>query len=173
MSHSSSVLDSMRVPGTGIFFLGCFESRVTVLSQQRRALNLVDAIIAEGKTVRSHGRVAVVGGGAAGLTAAAAFAVAAPALRVDLFERQGTLMYLQRSSDRDLHPHIYDWPMSRPKRTPDCPCWIGGPDPPGRSPHKSPVPSIRSRVSSATGSRSTRSVSSPQLIRSIAIPGAC
>ena len=112
MSHSSSVLDSMRVPGTGIFFLGCFESRVTVLSQQRRALNLVDAIIAEGKTVRSHGRVAVVGGGAAGLTAAAAFAVAAPALRVDLFERQGTLMYLQRSSDRDLHPHIYDWPMT-------------------------------------------------------------
>jgi ankyrin repeat protein len=109
MIDSSSILDCARVPGTGVFFLGCFESRVTVLSQQRRALNLVDAILTE-QIVRPHGRVAIVGAGAAGLTAAAAFAVTSPELRIDLFERQSDLMHLQRSSDRDLHPHIYDWP---------------------------------------------------------------
>jgi hypothetical protein len=71
MSHASTVLDSARVADTGVFFLGCFESRVTVLSQQRRALNLVDAILTE-QIVRPHGRVAIVGAGAAGITAAAA-----------------------------------------------------------------------------------------------------
>ncbi|WP_159013528.1 NAD(P)-binding protein [Acidisoma sp. S159] len=105
----SLILTGARVPGTCIFFLGCFESRVTVLSQQRRALNLVDALLAE-QIVRPRGRVAIIGAGASGLTAAAAFAVAAPNLRIDLFERSSDLMHLQRPSDRDLHPHIYDWP---------------------------------------------------------------
>lgn len=111
MVDSSPILTAARVPDTCAFFLGCFESRVTVLSQQRRALNLVDALLAE-QIVRPHGRVAIVGAGASGLTAAAAFAVAAPNLRIDLFERSSDLMHLQRPSDRDLHPHIYDWPAA-------------------------------------------------------------
>jgi hypothetical protein len=69
------VIAEARVPETKIFFLGFFESRVTVLSQQRRALNLVDAIIASAEIVRPNGRVAIVGGGVSGMTAAAAFAV--------------------------------------------------------------------------------------------------
>jgi hypothetical protein len=41
-----AVIREARVPSTSVFFLGCFASRVTLLSQQRRALNLVDAILA-------------------------------------------------------------------------------------------------------------------------------
>jgi ankyrin repeat protein len=100
-----------QVPGTSIFFLGCFDTRVTVLSQQRRALNLVDAILTA-NVIRPRGRVAIVGGGASGVTAAAAFAVAAPDLQaIHLYERTAHLLHLQRGSDRHLHPHIYDWPL--------------------------------------------------------------
>lgn len=113
MMEVGDVLNSTRVPGTKLFFLGCFDSRVTVLSQQRRALNLVDAILSAGNLVRPNGRVAIVGGGVAGVTAAAAFAIAAPNLkRIDLFERETELLHLQLHSDRDLHPFIYDWPTA-------------------------------------------------------------
>jgi tetratricopeptide (TPR) repeat protein len=105
------VIAEARVPGTNIFFLGCFESRLTVLSQQRRALNLVDALIASEEIVRPNGRVAIVGGGISGMTAAAAFAVAARELQsIDLFEQTDRLLHLQTNSDRYLHPHLYDWP---------------------------------------------------------------
>jgi ankyrin repeat protein len=111
MTEIEDVLKATRVPDTKLFFLGCFDSRVTVLSQQRRALNLVDAMLATENLVRPDGRVAIVGGGVAGVTAAAAFAVAAPSLkRIDLFERESELLHLQLHSDRDLHPFIYDWP---------------------------------------------------------------
>jgi hypothetical protein len=86
---------------------------VTVLSQQRRALNLVDAIIASAETVRSNGRVAIIGGGVSGMTATAAFAVGARGLQsIDLFEQLDKMLHLQVNSDRYLHPHLYDWPAA-------------------------------------------------------------
>jgi hypothetical protein len=107
---SHLVLDTARVPDTSIFFLGCHNARVTVLSQQRRALNLIDAILASG-IVRPNGRIAIIGGGIAGLTAGAGLAVAAKRLKaIDLYESQDRLLHLQEHSDRHLHPHIYDWP---------------------------------------------------------------
>ena len=108
---SAELLGQAEIPEeSGIFFLGTFESRVTVLSQQIRALNLVDAILQEHR-VRHNGRVAIIGGGAAGLTAAAAFATSLPAsASVELYERRPELLHVQRESDRYLHPHIYDWP---------------------------------------------------------------
>lgn len=116
MSHPLDpwqVIAEARVPETKIFFLGCFESRVTVLSQQRRALNLVDAIITSGEIIRPRGRVAIIGGGVSGITAAAAFAVGAPELQsIDLFEQLDKMLHLQINSDRHLHPHLYDWPAS-------------------------------------------------------------
>jgi ankyrin repeat protein len=113
MTEAEDVLKATRVPDTKLFFLGCFDARVTVLSQQRRALNLVDAILSTENLIRPEGRVAVVGGGVAGVTAAAAFAVGAPSLkRIDLFERESELLHLQLHSDRDLHPFIYDWPTA-------------------------------------------------------------
>ena len=43
---TAELLRSMKVPDTkSIFVLGCLESRVTMLAQQIRALNLVDAIV--------------------------------------------------------------------------------------------------------------------------------
>lgn len=106
------IIAASRVPNTdSVYFLGCFESRVTLYAQQVRALNLVDAIIASGR-VRHNGRVAVVGGGAAGITAAAAFALEMPDLQaIDLYEFKDELLHLQvGSTHRYLHPHIYDWP---------------------------------------------------------------
>lgn len=100
------VLSSSRVPGKeNVFFLGCFESRVTLYAQQVRALNLVDAIVATGK-VRPNGRVAIVGAGAAGVTAAAAFALEMPQLQgIDLYDRQNVALHLQIDSPhRYLHP---------------------------------------------------------------------
>jgi NADH dehydrogenase FAD-containing subunit len=95
-----AVIREARVPSTSVFFLGCIASRVTLLSQQRRALNLVDAILAT-DFVRTDGRVAIVGAGAAGVTAAAAFAVAAPELKqIDLFEKCDGPLHLQQESDR-------------------------------------------------------------------------
>ena len=90
MITPADIIQTVRVPNTNsVFFLGCFENRVTLYSQQVRALNLVDAILDQ-QLVREHGKVAIVGGRAAGITAAAALAKAAPALqKIDLFEARG------------------------------------------------------------------------------------
>jgi hypothetical protein len=100
-----------RVPGTrSVFFLGCFEKRVTVYSQQVRAINLAAAILDQ-DLVRANGKVAIVGGGAAGLTAAVAFAKGAPRLRaIHVYEKRPEVLQLQQNSGRYLHPHSYDWP---------------------------------------------------------------
>ena len=107
----AKIIKASHVPGThSVFFLGCFEKRVTLYSQQVRALNLVAAILDQRK-VRPAGRVAIVGGGAAGITTAVAFAKAAPELEaIDVYEVHNEVLHLQQSSKRFLHPHIYDWP---------------------------------------------------------------
>lgn len=106
------IVETALVTGTKrVLVLGCFEQRVTVYSQQVRALNLVDAILSQGLVRQNGGRVAIVGGGVAGMTAAVAFAKAAPNLAtLDLFERRPSTLDFQRNSRRFLHPHFYDWP---------------------------------------------------------------
>lgn len=106
------IVEAALVTGTKrVLVLGCFEQRVTVYSQQVRALNLVDAILSQGLVRLNGGKVAIVGGGVAGMTAAVAFAKAAPDLaRLDLFERRPSTLEFQRNSRRFLHPHFYDWP---------------------------------------------------------------
>lgn len=105
------IIDEALIPGThSVFVLGSFEQRVTVYSQQVRALNLVDAILSRG-LLQKNGSVAIIGGGAAGVTAAVALARAAPNLRaLDLFESRPNVLDLQHNSSRYLHPHFYDWP---------------------------------------------------------------
>ncbi|NVD72273.1 FAD-dependent oxidoreductase [Duganella sp. BJB1802] len=96
--------------GHPVFFLGCFERRVTFYSQQVRAFNLAHALISA-KAVRDHGHMAIVGGGIAGATLAAAMAQALPGLKITIFEQGDSLFYLQRGGrDRFVHPHIFDWP---------------------------------------------------------------
>ncbi|MEW6282646.1 MAG: FAD-dependent oxidoreductase [Candidatus Eremiobacterota bacterium] len=99
----SDVLEAARVPGSaGLFVLGCFERNVSIYLQQVRALNLAWGL-------RDAGRVAVIGGGFAGLTAAAG--LTALGVRVSLFERQPELLSLQRGNRvRWIHPHIHEWP---------------------------------------------------------------
>lgn len=110
-SNAQVIADSQASATPCIYVLGCLEQRVTLYSQQVRALNLVSALLNEG-IIGSKSRVAIVGGGGAGLTAAAALALAVPDLKaLDLYEQKPDLLHLQlKSPHRYLHPHLYDWP---------------------------------------------------------------
>ncbi|MEM5440186.1 ABC-three component system protein [Paraburkholderia diazotrophica] len=91
-----------------LFFLGPLDRRITFFSQQVRALRLVHALYSQDRFSDSP-RVAVVGGGAAGITAA--FGCGLLGCRVDLIESTTGLFHLQSKSTRFLHPHIYEWPL--------------------------------------------------------------
>lgn len=93
----------------GFYVIGCYDTRITFYSQQVRALELTHALQHE-HLIRANARIAVIGGGAAGLTAAAGLALQ-PGTNVRLFERSDVLLPLQRDSRRRrLDPHIYEWP---------------------------------------------------------------
>lgn len=98
-----------RVPDSHqVYILGSFARRVTLYSQQVRALNLVYALFKTGKLDRGR-EIAVVGGGAAGLTAAAGAAFRGA--RVTLFDEvEGPMELQQNNRQRWIHPYIYDWP---------------------------------------------------------------
>lgn len=108
----AEVIAGCQATTTGsLYIVGCLERRVTLYSQQVRALNLVHALIETGKLTATT-KIAVVGAGAAGLTAAAAVVRAFPDIRnLDVYERMPELLHLQTAShSRSLHPHLYDWP---------------------------------------------------------------
>lgn len=85
------------------------QPRVTLRSQQVRALNLAFALDRSG-TLRPRASVAVLGGGVAGVTAAAALSQRGHTVTV--FERRPGLIPLQAgSTQRFLHPRLIDWPQ--------------------------------------------------------------
>ncbi|WP_022976824.1 ABC-three component system protein [Nevskia ramosa] len=89
--------------------IGAFDSRITFYSQQVRALSIVHALKATG-VLNDGVHVAVVGAGAAGVTAAAAAALLGN-VHVHLYEREDDVLPMQRAtSRRRLDPHIYGWP---------------------------------------------------------------
>ncbi|MDO8405169.1 MAG: hypothetical protein Q7T27_16905 [Pseudomonas sp.] len=93
----------------GLYVLGCYDKRITFYSQQVRALSLVHALHAEGY-LSAPKRIAVIGAGAAGVTAAAALALITDS-EVVLFERSHELMPIQKATlRRNIDPHIFDWP---------------------------------------------------------------
>ena len=104
-----------------LFVLGSFDDSVTVLSQQIRALNLAQALIESelvGALDEPRKRLAIVGGGFAGLTLAAALLKKKAALDITIFEECDTLLPLQQGSDsRWLHPRIYNWPADDSEMT--------------------------------------------------------
>ncbi|WP_167544344.1 NAD(P)-binding protein [Duganella sacchari] len=105
----SNIIELLQVPNqAGLFILGCFARRVTIYSQQVRAINLIDALAGQGYLTPAS-KVAVVGAGFSGLTAAAALTKLG--IRPTLYDTQTASMHLQRSCvTRYIHPHIYDWP---------------------------------------------------------------
>jgi hypothetical protein len=107
-----------QVPGyPRHFVLSPFERPVSVTSQQVRALNLVYALLQEHVLARTHRgreatrrtpRLAVIGAGAAGVTAAAYAAMRG--CKVTVFEKQRRELTLFSDSSRYLHPRLFDWP---------------------------------------------------------------
>lgn len=108
--QAAKVLEYMQVgdPFPNCYYIGKGASRVTFQSQQIRALNLVWAL-KEADLLGKGKRVAVIGGGLAGLTAALAARWCDATVR--LFEERPDLMHLQRGCHlRYIHPNILDWP---------------------------------------------------------------
>lgn len=109
-ANPKRILSTYCIPNVGLYLLGTFDVGVTVLSQQIRALNLAWALV-ETERVPADKRIAVVGGGFAGLTIAAGLLRKEAQVHITIFERRDTLLPLQQGSDtRWLHPRIYDWP---------------------------------------------------------------
>lgn len=121
------IVKYMRVED-GLYVVGCLERRVTLHSQQIRALNLVYSLRTL-DLVPEDGVVLIVGGGVAGLTAAAG--AARLGLHVTLLEREPELLHLQRNNTkRWIHPRIYDWPASdstQPEAVVPLLCWKAAP----------------------------------------------
>jgi pyridine nucleotide-disulfide oxidoreductase len=99
----------MAVPAhPRVYAIGAAASRLTFLSQQHRALNLIWALRVKGELLPET-RVAVVGGGLAGVTAAAGAHLLGA--KVTLLERKAEILHLQRGTQlRFIQPNIYDWP---------------------------------------------------------------
>lgn len=116
LARASAIADSFRVQSQPLFVIGTLNTGVTVLSQQVRALNLVWGLVSSGRVPTGANdprvRIAIVGGGFAGLTAAAGLIKKGAKADITVFERRDTVLPLQQGSDtRWVHPHIYDWPM--------------------------------------------------------------
>jgi Pyruvate/2-oxoglutarate dehydrogenase complex, dihydrolipoamide dehydrogenase (E3) component, and related enzymes len=117
---SQELLDSYRVDSERYAIGPFFADGVTILKQQIRALNLIFAL-AETKRIRNEldgvgaaekaRDIAVIGGGVAGMTAAAAATKLGN--NVWHFEQRPELCHLQAGCDtRAVAPHIYDWPKA-------------------------------------------------------------
>jgi hypothetical protein len=97
--------------GSARFAVGAFERNVTLFRQQVRALNLIYSLAESTSGVEPGGRIAVIGGGAFGVTAAAA--AASIGYEVRLYERYQELMPHQRGCDtRWINPRYYEWPSA-------------------------------------------------------------
>lgn len=124
-----TILDRLAIgpPYNDVYWIGRRAVRLTFLSQQQRALNLVWALKETGKI--GPGRdVTVVGAGIAGITAA--FAAYHLGARVQLIENKQDELHLQRGCQlRFVHPHVLDWPdPSADVPMTDLPCLNWGAD---------------------------------------------
>jgi tetratricopeptide (TPR) repeat protein len=93
----------------GVFVIGCADTyRNTVISQQNRALTLVNAL-AKARRLKTGQTVGVVGGGVAGLTAA--MQCVKKGAKVTVFEKsQDVLSMFHEANHRFLHPSLFNWP---------------------------------------------------------------
>lgn len=110
-SKIATVLKQSAIPEIeNVYLLGNNARRVTFHSQQRRAFNLIWALFQTGK-LKKGDRVAIIGGGLAGLTAA--IGANAKDCSVTLYEQGQEVLGLWSGNDtRYVHPNIYDWPKT-------------------------------------------------------------
>lgn len=102
------ILSSRPNNWEGLYVIGCFDHRITVFTQQARALSLVRALFESGDLTAGQ-EVGIVGAGAAGITAAVA--AARLGCSVTLYDERDLPLTMQAAANhRYLHPHIYDWP---------------------------------------------------------------
>jgi hypothetical protein len=108
MTPANDILNRMRI-ADGVYLVGVFVRGVTIFKQQIRSLNLIWALKQAGH-ISTETRVGIIGGGFAGLTAAAALLTQRPR-ELYIFEKRAVFCPLQQGCDiRWVHPHIYDWP---------------------------------------------------------------
>jgi len=113
LTERAKAVEATFLVHPGLYLIGSLERGLTVYNQQLRAHNLVWALWElhkhnNGEDIR---RVAIVGGGIAGLTTAACFLPLFQNASITLFEQLWDLCPLQQGSDnRWLHPRIYEWP---------------------------------------------------------------
>ena len=112
MSDSNEALEILEltlIPGSlpPVYAVGLVASRITFADQQRRAINIISALLTEGR-IRAGDELAVIGAGIAGTTAAV-FA-RQQGLRVTVFEKYDDPFSIQQGSGRWVHPNIFDWP---------------------------------------------------------------
>lgn len=106
----NSYLDASRF-SEGIYVVGVTQTGVTVYNQQVRSLNLTYVLTQNNLINAANPKIAIIGGGIAGITAASSFILKHPSCEVSLFEQHADLCPLQQGSDsRWLHPNIYEWP---------------------------------------------------------------
>jgi FAD dependent oxidoreductase len=159
-----TTLSNYRLPDHPLYLVGIFARGVTVYSQQIRAFNLIWALVEQGILAcklkedapdpGNRASIAIIGGGFAGLTAAAALLKKGVHADITIFEQRDTLLPLQHGSDtRWLHPRIYNWPADDSESAvADLPLLARGPRPRAYallSSQKAPVrnPCVRNELS--------------------------
>src|SRR4051812_43244684 len=99
-STEQQLLDLMRAPAdrwSRVFILGSLERRVTLASQQSRALNLIHSLATQPAWTTQRPRIAVIGAGVAGVMAAVA--AADKGASVTILDREHEAL----STQRDCH----------------------------------------------------------------------
>lgn len=92
-----------------ICFVGVFEKRITVYSQQVRSLNLIHSL-SKINILKKESKVAIIGGGVAGLTISRACSHKGCQL-IDLYEQGNQFIGIWKNSkQRWISPHIFHWP---------------------------------------------------------------
>jgi len=110
-NDAEKILQQSQVSGiNNVYILGCTDTRVTFNTQQIRAFNLIWALFDQ-KKITSDSKVAIIGGGLSGMTAAAALKTVK--CKTTLYHDKATLMNIQEKSlGRYIHPNVYDWPKA-------------------------------------------------------------
>lgn len=110
LDRANAIANSYRL-SERVYLLGSLERGLTIHSQQLRAHNLSWALARlHDENIDPFKKVAIVGGGIAGLTAAACL-LAATNARITIFERRTDICPFQQGCDtRWVHPNLYSWP---------------------------------------------------------------